>query len=520
MLAMPRFRRAQVSKAQTTAAPVRGWNARDPIAAMHPEDAIYLENWWPTPTSVDIRRGAEDWATGITGTVESLLSYSAPSGSQKLFAAAISGGVCSIYDATAQGAVGAAESTGALTNARWQYINFVNSGGSYLVCVNGADDLLLYNGTTWTQVDGASVPAITGVTTADLVGVTVFKNRIWFVEDGTLSAWYLGTQAVSGAATEFDVSSQCRRGGFLMAIGSWTIDAGDGVDDYLVFVTSEGEILVYRGTDPASAATWALQGRWEVGSPIGRRCLQKYAGDLLVISQDGVLPLSRALQSSRINPKVALTDRIQFAMSEAAGLYGTVFGWSLTLYPGQNMLLLNVPMDSTHSDQFVMNTITGAWARFTNWNANCLEWHAESIWFGTAGKVVKAWSGTDDMGADIQADGKSAFNYFGSRRQKQFTLARPIIASTTLPPLAVGLNLDFSDADPVGVVSGNLSAAALWDSGTWDAALWGGDKTIFRNWQGVRGVGFCAATRLKFAGSGFEVSWISTDYVYQDGGIL
>jgi hypothetical protein len=340
------------------------------------------------------------------------------------------------------------------------------------------------------------------------------------VEKASLKAWYLPTQSVGGAAASFDISAQCRRGGYLMAIGSWTIDAGDGVDDHLVFVTSEGEVLVYKGTDPASIATWAIVGRWDVGSPIGRRCLQKFAGDLLLISQDGVLPMSRALQSSRVNPRVALTDNIQFAMSEAATLYGSNFGWQLTLYPIVNMLILNVPTSSTTSDQYVMNTITGAWARFKNWNAVCWEFHNNEVYFGTATKVVKAWNGLDDMGANITANAKSSFNYFKTRGQKRFTLARPIIVASQLPPLAIGLNFDFGDAEPAGVVSGSAVTGGVWDTALWDVGTWGGDPTVFRGWQGVRGVGFCAATRLQFEGKNYEVSWVSTDYVYEQGGIL
>lgn len=520
MFSLARKRRPAVGTGATVPAPIGGWNARDPLAAMAPTDAVYLDNWWPTPTDVRVRFGADNWVTGITGAVESLMSYSTPSGTEKLFAAANN----AIYDVSAAGAVGSAEATGGtITNNRWQHINITTSGGSYLYAVNGVDKPILYDGTNWVRVDGASTPAITGVTTADLVHITIFKNRVWFVQKNTLTAWYLPTQAVGGAAQAFDISSQCRRGGYLVAIGTWTLDAGDGVDDYLVFVTSEGEVLVYQGTDPASVATFAIRGRWEVGNPIGRRCLQRYAGDLLVICQDGVLPLSKALISSRVNPRVALTDRIQFAMSEAATNYGANFGWQLMLYPSPNMLILNVPTTTTvggAAAQYVMNTITGAWARFTGWDAACWEYHNGAVYFGTSTKVCLAWSGLDDMGVNIVADAKSAFNYFGSRVQKRFTLARPIISSSAVAPLAIGINTDFSDSLPAGTVSGSASSLSLWGTGTWDSALWGGGSYIFKRWQGLAGIGFCAATRVRYEGMGYEVSWISTDYVFETGGIL
>ncbi|MDY6498001.1 hypothetical protein, partial [Clostridioides difficile] len=177
----------------------------------------------------------------------------------------------------------------------------------------GTDKLLNYDGTNWTKVDGASTYAITGVTTSTLNNIEVFKNRVWFTQAGTLNAWYLPTSAIAGAATAFPLQGIATLGGYLTGIGTWTIDAGYGVDDLLVFCTSKGQIIVYKGTDPASATTWALVGVWNVGTPVGPRCLYKYSGDLLYICQDGVLPLSSALQSSRVNPKVALTDKIQQA---------------------------------------------------------------------------------------------------------------------------------------------------------------------------------------------------------------
>lgn len=516
MLALPKRARPAVSSGATVPAPIKGWNARDPLAAMEADEAIVLSNWWPTPTSVDLRKGAVNHVTGMTGTVRTLMSYSTPAGTKKLFAATNN----AIYDVTAAGAVGAAESTSTITSNDWQHINVTTSGGSYLYAVNGADKPLLYDGSSWIRVDGSSTPSITGVTTTNLIHVTLWKNRVWFVEKGTLKAWYLPTGAVGGAAAAIDLSTQCRRGGFLIAIGSWTIDAGDGVDDYLVFVTSEGEVLVYQGTDPATATAFAIRGRWDVGAPIGRRCFAKLAGDLLLISQDGVLPLSRALQSSRVNPRVALTDRIQLAMTQAAQLYETVFGWQVQLYPEANMLLLNVPNSTSVSEQYVMNTLTGAWCRFQGWNAACWEWHNGDIYYGTESKVVKAWAGLSDMSTNIVADCQSAFNYFNSRRQKRWTLARPIVASTGTPPLSIGINVDFQDSAPLGVVTANASTASVWGTGVWDTAVWGGGQAIYRSWQGLRGVGFAASTRLKYAGTGYEVSWISTDYVFEQGGIL
>src|ERR1700761_7824812 len=79
----------------TLPAPVGGWNARDPIAAMRQTDAIYLDNWWPTPSSVSVRLGSSLVNTvskaSTSNLLQTMLPYASPDGTIKLFAAADAG---------------------------------------------------------------------------------------------------------------------------------------------------------------------------------------------------------------------------------------------------------------------------------------------------------------------------------------------------------------------------------------------------------------------------------------------
>jgi hypothetical protein len=208
---------------QSIPAPVGGWNARDSLANMEPMDAVTLVNYFPTVSNCVLRGGYSKYATGFTGQAQSLFSYSGGA-TNKLFAV-VGTPALSIYDVTAGGAVGAAVVSG-LTNAIWEYTNVATTGGNYLYAVNGVDKPRLYDGTTWTAIDAASTPAITGVTTTTLENVTLFKNRLWFIEKNTLKAWYLPTSAVGGAAQSLDLSSIARFGGYLVDLDTWTIDAG------------------------------------------------------------------------------------------------------------------------------------------------------------------------------------------------------------------------------------------------------------------------------------------------------
>ena len=510
---MPKIAQRTAANVASIPAPVGGWNVRDSLANMSPTDAVTMTNFFPTVSSVNLRGGYTKWSTGISGQVDTLMAYETGSVS-KLFG--IAGG--KIYNCTTQGAVGAAEKTG-LTNSRFEHINVTTAGGSFLYACNGVDDPLLYNGTTWASINASSSPiAITGVTTNKLNNVTLFKNRVWFIEKESLKAWYLPTNSVGGVAEVLDLSSIARMGGYIVSLSAWTIDAGYGVDDNLVFITSQGEIIVYRGTDPSSASTWALAGVWKLGAPVSRRCLYKYGGDLLVLSLDGLLPLASALQSSRLDPRVNLSDKIQGAITEVTTAYQNSFGWALLYHAKNNALWINVPVGLGKQEQFVMNTITKSWTKFTGWGANCWETFNDNPYFGGNGYVGLAWNGYADDANDINAVALQAFNYYESRGvKKYFTRARPSIFTDGTPAILVGINVDFDVSDTTGSLNFSPTTYGLWDTSVWDNALWASGTIITNNWQGVTGIGYCAGIQLKSASQGLQIEWASTDVVFQQG---
>ncbi len=507
--------------AYSLAAPVGGWNARDSIGDMPPLDAVSLVNWFPATTSVNQRHGFTIHASGIDERVETLMQYSGGA-TNKLFAAHNS----NITDVTNPGPVGPADVTG-LASARWQYVNNTTSGGSYLQAVDGVDKMVVYDGSTW-HADGDGSPYdVTNVDTADCAVIALFKERVWFAKNNTLEAWYLPAGQIGGAAVLLDLSSFASRGGYLMTIIDWTIDAGYGVDDLLAFITSNGEIIVYRGTDPSSAMTWNMVGVWWLGSPVGRRCAVKFGGDIALLCQDGLVPMASALQSSRVDPKVALSNKIQLAISQAVESYGANFGWQVFPFPQQNMLIVNVPFDmQAGQQQFVMSTIqrsdgSYSWCNFQGMPAFCWELFQDQPYFGGYGYVGHAWNGLSDNNTNINTNGLQAFNYFNKPGlQKRFTMMRPTISTNGVPSILGQMNVQFNQSDPSAPLSFSPIPYGEWDTGLWDAALWGADLFTISNWEGATGIGYCGAPRLKTASKGLEINWIATDIVYETGGIL
>ena len=479
-------RRGVDSRPATLPAPTKGWFSLAPVANAPPDSAFRLINWFPQPGWVEIRKGhIEHVDTGSGLPVETLAAYQGVS-SRELYA--WSG--ANIYDVT----LGAPSTvvTG-LGSARAQFINFATTGGNFLYSVNGVDDPQIYNGSAWT------VPVITGITASDIIGINSHKNRLWFVLTGSSAAAYLPVDSIQGAASTFELGGLWSMGGFLMAIGTWSIDAGNGPDDYIVFVSSRGQVAIYSGTDPGDADNWSLVGVFNMGAPIGRRCLTQVGADLAIICVDGVVPLSRAMIFERAAvQKVALTENIQPDMNEAARVWKDNFGWQLVSYPRGTRAILNVPqVENDTQVQFVMNTIHGAWCVFEGMNANCWELLNDRLYFGgNDGVVYLADEGGGDPVEILRADMMTAFNYFNLRGMlKHWTMCQPVITTDQSVNPGIAFNVDFRTDAPITVPTTTPLGASLWDVALWDVGTWAPGEVTQANWTSVTGLGYCASIR-------------------------
>lgn len=397
--------------------------------------------------------------------------------------------------------------------------------GTYVITVTGANTFTYVMasdpGSSAAPVGSyTNSPAITGVTTANLIHINAFKQRLFFVEKNSMNAWYLPVQSVGGAASKLDFTSVFKKGGYLMAMGTWSLDGGYGMDDYAVWVTSRGEMAVYKGTDPSSASTWALVGVYEMGAPLGRKCFQKMGSDLLYIGKDGVSPLSKCLQSTRIDKKSNLTDKIQFAISNASSLYDSNTGWELCVYPLDNMLVLNVPVSSAAQEQYCMNTITGSWTRFTGWAANTFELWNDRLYFGGNTVVSKAWDTYADNGTLINAEAVQAFAYFGNHQNKHFRAARPVLTVNGPLGVRIGINTDFDVTSYLSQPTFATSDAAIWDTSLWDVGVWGSDGEVRKDWQYVGGMGIAASMHIKSSSMGAFMRWAGTDILWAPAGVI
>jgi hypothetical protein len=512
-------RNPETSGVITLPPPVGGWNRRDPLANMEITDAVQMDNIIPGVGAVGLRRGVEVHASGLgTGGlayVESLMVWTGPAG-EKFFAARPN----AVFEITTAGAVGSAEFSSTV-NARWQHTMFGTAAGNFLVIANGGTDVRNYDGSSW------STPSITGVTSANLIGVTSHQSRLWFVEKDKLDPWYLSVSSIAGAATKLLISPYCRLGGYLMAMGSWTRDGGSGADDVLVCVTSKGEVILFSGTDPADADAWSLIGRFKIPPPIGRRCMVNAGSDLGILTATGIIPLSGVLAASEsAQAESAITDKIAGAFREAFYTAGTQFGWQVVEYPREQLVVVNVPYaERSIQYQYVLNINSGvaggAWTRFKNLNANCWCVYNDKLYFGgNDGKVYRYGAGYRDPGdVTISATLQQAFTNCGVPEVKRFVGARPLVRSPNDYSPTVQLKTDYDTSLPSLPSTAAADTPSLWDEAVWDVSFWDASSVPRGTWQMVSGTGTTVSVAMTVS-LAQEFTLNQTDLMFERGGFF
>ena len=534
-----RFQDSQQDEYQsyTIAAPVGGLNARDALAEMPETDAILLDNWFPQPTWVEIRGGQVPLAT-FAGNPQTVAAYSALNGLNQLFAGINNTGTFGVYrvDNAGGGSPGAAVVGGSgatiqpVTSVGYDWTMFGTGSAEVLYLLNGLDPPLIYDGTTWYSISTTSSPyALTGGPTplSSLAYVTRYKSRLWFIQAGTFNVYYLPQNVFAGALTLLNMAPNFNMGGSLALIATNSVDNAAGINDYIAFVSTLGEVVLFQGFDPSQVSTFSEAGHFQIGRPLakGRRGWAKIGSDAAVICADGLIPLSKALVTDRSQPVIAISDKIRMALNQDAKTFGTTFGWQVVLYPMGTKLLINTPVVvNTQSYQYVQNTISGAWCTFgklnSPWNAACFETMGDNLYFGAPGLVAQCDTGQADNGAAILAQAKPAFSYMNDRAQtKLFTQVQPIFQTTGKVSISITLNVDFDTTAPTNTVPVSSGNAAVWNVSLWSTPTFWGDATqISKPWIGLAAEGYSASMQMRVSANLISIKWQSANYLWKPGG--
>ena len=518
-------------------APIGGLNTVDPGYQLPERDCPVLYNMVGAENGLRSRLGYKDWCTSVGAAgVNSILPFagSSTNGSKdKLFATTST----VIYDVSASSASPATVLTfgSSAGSSGWGVSHsVVNSAGAhFLMYFDEQNGYHVYteSSTTWAAVaQGAGATQVSGVNPANLVFGTVWKNFVLFVEKDTSRMWFGATvNSLYGTVTSFDFGSKFKHGGTLVGLWSWTLDGGIGIDDYLVAVSSAGDVVIYQGTDPNNVITFALKGVWFVGGvPSGRRIATDFGGDLLLLSNIGVIPLSKLVSGTEI------TDTSQYATRNIGNLfnrsvstYGSSLGWSLRIHPEDATLLVTLPVADGAYPQLAMSVLTRGWTQYRGLPMVSNEAWGGKLYFGTADGRVCVNTGYLDnvnIGATtfsaIDCSLITAFRNLGTGFQKRAQTIRPtVISESGAVPISVAARFryDLTEAtQPVATPSNNSN---VWDTALWDVATWGGSYTTQQPVFGATGCGPDAAIAFRCYATSRTVL-IGLDVAFDEGGYL
>lgn len=506
----------------------KGWVTNESLADQDRRGAIVLDNWFPTERGLMLRGGAAKVAK-VGAAAKRVFTYEDASTS-RLFVATSS----AIYDVTAfdPDAVPSAD-VSSLTGGDWSTQPISTSGGSYLMCCNGLDAPRVYDGSSWSSA------SITGITASALSFVWLFKERLFFIETGTLKAHFLATKSIGGAIGSdsgtgtLDLGAVFRRGGELLFGATWSLDAGDGVDDLCVFVTDKGEVAVYQGSDPSSASDWSIVGVYDINRPLGPNASMRAGGDLVIATEVGLVAMSQALQRDRAALGITAVSRpIEpnwqiHAQSSNAGQ-----PWEIIKWTRENKAFVSIP-HSSDDETYVVNLTTGAWSRYTGWDVQHMATFGDYAYYAdTAGDVYRMESGGTDGGANYVSRFCSAWDDFKSpARQKQIHLMKAtFIALAPFTP-KISMASDYTEDFPTPPNAvGDQPVAAIWDSGVWDVSAWddvsgsyADKKTVTTRWRSVSGQGDTFAPQVQITNGNNrrpDAELVRIDATYGMGGLV
>jgi hypothetical protein len=404
--------------------------------------------------------------------------------------------------------------------------SFRTIAGQFLLYCDEVNGYHIYTESSgvWAAVTtGTGATQINGVNTTNLVAVCVYKSRVWFVERDTGLAWYLPVGSVYGTVTQFNFGNKFKSGGYLVNLFNWTVDGGEGVDDYLVAVSSAGDVIVYKGNDPTSATDFRQVGQWFIGPPpINRRIAGSFGGELYILSSYGIVPLSKLVSGILIQSEdIYISRRVNPLLNEDMASLRTTRGWEIKLIPGENSLICSVPEKATGEfSQYVQSLNNQAWTIYRGIPYYTGETWLGNFYIGTSDGELLQLTGDLDDDEQINWSVLMSFQDIGDSGAYKITqYIRPVFVAGSPPSYVVEARYDYNLDEVFGAVDSGVTTAAIWDTSLWDSSLWGGVFQVIDKVRGGTGMGRAIAVGIN-GRSQDSTTLVRFDLMVQQGGLL
>lgn len=385
--------------------------------------------------------------------------------------------------------------------------------------------------------DGGPTVAAPGVDfgslgSADMSHVWAYNERLYFAQNDSLAAWYLEADAIGGTATEFPMIGVFDLGGALLFGQRWSLESGGegGLSDQNIFVSTQGEVAIYQGISPVDAATWNLVGVYRIGRPLGKHAFIRGGGDLAIATTVGLVPLSKAISLDVTALNVATVSyKIADAWNEATQLRGAT-NWRAGIWPEQKLAIVAPPdlQGASSPVMFISNTETGAWARYTGWQALCMAVFRGQLYFGSPeGKVFQANAGGLDDGAAYSGTVVPLYEDLGSPASAKIgTMVRALTRATLDVVDRVDILTDYNVSSlPPAPDATPISASNVWGEGVWGESVWSSvtPSVISQKWRSAGGMGYALAPCYQITSGSLgplDLELISIDTLHTQAGLV
>lgn len=539
-----RLRRA-TQKQSRVASPVGGLNFLNSTMDFPPDDAYVLDNVFPRPFGCEIRKGWRNWvpaANKFPAAVKTVMTYAGATKAAGRVFASYDQNPSIIYDVTTQNAapvLSLTPSSNSDNPGEWYHSNFVTQGGNFLLAVSAGAGYYSYNAGTWTEhVDGTVAGEIDWpvgfgslTTTKNIAFIWVWKNRVWFLMKDSAIAFYLPVGQISGLAAAFDFGQQLDLGGSLLWASDWTYDSGSGIDDALILASTEGQILVYEGTDPANAATFQLKGRWFAGRfPVGRRNFCEHGGQVQFLCEYGMISISDLVSGKLHTSGLAgtLGAKINPRLSRQLSENLDKQYWFLLPYPTDEMLIIGTPLSDNMGlhQTLCMNSLNNAWCTFSGLDILSADVFQGQLIYGTSDGLVNQglYGFEDGLSADglVKGDAvtgrlQGAFNDYGEPNMNKRMLRIKVYGvSNSDPSFFARFQPEYVFNVPIDAPAPRVGIYPLWDDAIWDEAIWAEGDGSFHRWFGVNGFGKKMSLQLAIRGAG-QVTYTDHEALFEVG---
>lgn len=482
-------------------APLKGMNVVDPIASLGPEFATAIINMVCDGRGIKTRPGYMQYAIQIGAApiapattrpgVRSLVSHQAVDPSNNAIFAVSSEG---IFDITTGGSGPylLPDEPFAIDTGKAGYGVFVNylddsTTTNYTFFADEDNGLYRYQDAgAWSQptdiVDGAATDL-----SPDIVFCMVHKGRLWLVKRDSGTAYYLPAGQIAGTAAAFELSTKFPHGGNLVGIYSWSVDGGDGIDDYIVFLSSSGDIVIYRWTDPDVASTIDQTNAYYIGPPpSGRRVAASSGGELYILSRLGILPMTRLVSGRPVQEQdIYATRNITPLVRGRMQVTNFGIGWEMIPVTRHSIFILSSPFDNSspaNAVQFVQSFNTGGWSIFKGVPILCgAEYDGQFYFGGPDGIVYRMINASDNVLLSTSTGDSIPFNLVSSYSDggepaytHRIQLLRAVMEVNGDIGYSIAARYDYDVSELRAIYHTVLGYPSTWNNSFWDSAIWGG----------------------------------------------